>query len=102
MGHNSRVRGVGIWVVLVASATLLFVSVWILLPVPHAFLYPLAVGSPEVAPILLTLGILLLAGTISARHASRTIARLAIVFAALGFTLFGEALREALDPRTRR
>ncbi|MDQ3114823.1 MAG: ABC transporter permease, partial [Actinomycetota bacterium] len=27
---------------------------------------------------------------------------LAIVFAALGFTLFGERLREALDPKYRR
>jgi peptide/nickel transport system permease protein len=26
----------------------------------------------------------------------------AIAITALGFTLFGEALREALDPRTRR
>ena len=26
----------------------------------------------------------------------------AIVITALGFTLFGEALREALDPKTRR
>jgi acetyl esterase/lipase len=88
MGHNRRVRRIGIWVVLVASATLLFTSVWIFLPVPHPFLYPLAVGSPEAAPILLAVGILLLIVMVSARHARRRpIARLAIVFAALASVL---------------
>jgi acetyl esterase/lipase len=72
--------------VLAASATLLFLSVWIVVPAPHYFLYPLAVGSPEVAPILLAGGIVLL--MITARHARRrSIARLAFVFAAIASLL---------------
>src|SRR5688572_33379723 len=65
---------------------LLFLSVWILLPAPHAILYPLAVGSPEVAPLLLAGGILLL--MIAARDARRfRFARLALVFAAIASAL---------------
>ena len=61
---------------------LLFLSVWIVVPAPHRFLYPLAVGSPEVSPILCAGSVLLL--IISARHARRSgVARLA--FACAGF-----------------
>ena len=45
--------------VLAASAMLLFLSAWIVIPAPNYFLYPLAVGSPEVSPVLLAGGILL-------------------------------------------
>jgi acetyl esterase/lipase len=73
-------------IVLAASAILLFLSAWILIPPPNNFLYPLAVGSPEVAPVLLAGSILLL--LISARHARRhRAARLALVFAAIASLL---------------
>jgi acetyl esterase/lipase len=76
------VLGIALWIVLAASATLLFLSVWILVPAPNNFLYPLAVGSPEVSPVLLAGGILLL--LISLRHAGRGgVARLAMVCAAI-------------------
>ena len=66
---------------------LLFLSVWIVVPAPDPFLYPLAVGSPEVAPVLFAAGILLV--LISARHATRrsSVARLALVFAAIASLL---------------
>jgi len=71
---------------LTASAMLLFVSAWILIPAPNYFLYPLAVGSPEVAPVLLAGGILVL--LISARQARRRpVARVALVFAAIASLL---------------
>ena len=74
------------WIVLAASATLLFLSAWIVLPAPSGLFYPVAVGSPEVAPVLLAAGILLL--MIAARHARRRpIARLALVFAAIASLL---------------
>ena len=78
---------IAFWIVLAAgSAMLLFLSVWIVIPAPNYFLYPLAVGSPEVAPVLLAAGILLL--MISARHAARRrVARLALVFAAIASLL---------------
>ena len=43
-----------------SGGRLLFLSLWIVLPAPHRALYPLAVGSPEVAPVLFAAGILLL------------------------------------------
>jgi acetyl esterase/lipase len=77
---------IAMWTVLAASAMLLFLSAWIVLPSPNYFLYPLAVGSPEVAPVLLASGVLLL--LISARHASRRpVARLALVFSAIASLL---------------
>jgi acetyl esterase/lipase len=75
-----------LWTAVAASATVLFLSVWIVVPAPHFVFYPLAVGSPEVAPILLACGILLV--MISARHArSGRAARLALVFAAIASLL---------------
>jgi acetyl esterase/lipase len=77
---------VAFWIALAASATLLFLSVWIVVPAPTYMFYPLAVGSPEVAPVLLAAGILLL--VISARHAKRRpVARLAFVCAAIASLL---------------
>jgi len=68
-------------IVLAASALLLFVSTWILIPSPNGLLLPLAVGSPEVSPVLLACGILLSA--VSARYARRNgTARLALVLTA--------------------
>lgn len=68
-------------IVLAVSALLLFLCVWILIPAPNGFLYPLAVGAPELSPILLTGGILLSA--VSARYAKRNgTARFALVLAA--------------------
>ena len=48
---------------------LLFLCVWIAVPPPFNFLYPLAVGAPEVSPILLAGALLLL--VVSARQARR-------------------------------
>ncbi len=77
---------VALWTVVAASATLLFLSVWIVVPAPHFVLYPLAVGSAEVAPILLACGILL--AMISARYArSGPVPRLAFVFAVMASLL---------------
>jgi acetyl esterase/lipase len=73
---------IAFWIVLIASAMLMFLSVWIVVPAPYSLLYPLAVGSPEVSPVLVGGGILLL--MISARHARRTrVARIALVFATI-------------------
>jgi acetyl esterase/lipase len=74
------------WILLVASATLLFMSVWTVIPAPTFFLYPLAVGSPEVSPVLLAGGIAL--SLIAARHARRNnVARFALVGAAIASVL---------------
>jgi acetyl esterase/lipase len=77
---------VALFVVLLASAALLFLSVWVVIPAPDYFLYPIAVGSPEISPLLLAAGVLLL--MVSARHARRRgVARLALVFAAVASLL---------------
>jgi acetyl esterase/lipase len=71
---------IALWILFAASATLLFLTVWILVPVPTELLYPVAVGSPEVSPVLLAAGIVLVA--LSARYARRqAIARLACLCA---------------------
>ncbi len=41
-----------------ALGMLLFLSVWIVLPAPNFFLLPLAVGAPEISPLLGGLGII--------------------------------------------
>ena len=75
-----------LWTVLAASAALLFLSVWILVPAPGYPLYFLAVASPEVAPVLLAAGFILL--MLAARHAKRRmVARLAVVCAAIASVL---------------
>jgi acetyl esterase/lipase len=74
------------WVVVIASAMLLFLCLWIAVPAPNSFFYPLAVASAELAPILLVCGLLLAA--ISARLARRQpLARAAIVSAAVACLL---------------
>jgi acetyl esterase/lipase len=60
---------IALWVLFAASATLLFLTLWILVPVPTGVLYPLAVGAPEVSPVLLVAGIVLV--VLSARYARR-------------------------------
>ena len=73
---------IAFWIVLIAAAMLLFVSLWIVVPTAHNLLYPLAVGSPEMSPILLAGGILL--SLICLRHRRRNgAARIALVFAAM-------------------
>ena len=49
---RSRSIRVIYWLVLAGSAVLLFATVWILLPVPNAFLLPLGVAAPELSPAL--------------------------------------------------
>lgn len=73
---------VALWIALAASATLLFLAAWIIVPAPHNLVYPLAVGSPEVSPALLGGSLVLI--LISARHARRRrVARAALICAAL-------------------
>jgi acetyl esterase/lipase len=73
-------------IVTAAAAALLFVSVWILVPAPGYPFYFLAVASPEVAPVLLAAGLVLL--MLAARHAKRRmVARLAVVCAAIASVL---------------
>jgi acetyl esterase/lipase len=73
-------------ILFVASVMLAFLSVWIVVPAPHSFLYPLAVGAPEIAPVLLAGGIVLL--SITARQARRNpVARLALVPAVIASAL---------------
>ena len=68
------------WLVLLASAVLLFVSVWILIPAPNGYVLPLTIGSPEVSPLLLAAAVVLwLLASIRARKFD--VARLALVFA---------------------
>ena len=77
---------IALWIVTGAAAALLFLSVWIVLPPFSYALYPFAVGSPEVAPVLFGAGILLL--MLGARHARRRpVARLAVLFAAIACLL---------------
>lgn len=65
---------------------LLFLCAWIAVPAPFYFLYPLAVGAPEVSPVLLAGALLLLVVTARrARHHRR--ARAGMVFAAIAAIL---------------
>ncbi|MEM8505129.1 MAG: alpha/beta hydrolase [Cyanobacteria bacterium P01_D01_bin.1] len=47
-----------------ALATLLFLSIWTVLPAPNFLLLPLAVGAPEISPLLGGLGIIALGLTL--------------------------------------
>jgi acetyl esterase/lipase len=74
------------WIVFVASAALLFLSVWIVIPTPNSLLFPVGVGSPELAPVLLASGIVLM--MICVRHARRrNAARAAAICASLASLL---------------
>ena len=75
-----------LWIVLAASAVLLFLSMWIVIPAPHYSLFPLAAGSPEVSPVLLAGGIVLV--IIAARYARRgRVARAALACSAIASLL---------------
>jgi hypothetical protein len=67
----------------IASAVLLFVSIWIVVPAPHYALYSIAVGAPELSPLLLAGSVILL--IVSARRGRA--ARLSLVFAAIASVL---------------
>jgi acetyl esterase/lipase len=70
------------FILLIASAVLLFVSMWIVVPAPHYALYSIAVGAPELSPVLLAGSVILL--IVSARRVRRgRAARLPLVFAAI-------------------
>lgn len=61
---------------------LCFLSVWIVVPAPHSFVYPVAVGSPEISPILLAGGVVIL--FVASRQARRhPLAELARVLSAV-------------------
>lgn len=68
------------WFVLLATALMLFASVWIVIPAPNAWLLPFGVGSPEASPVLLV-GSLLLLPVAAIRAKKFGVARLALVFA---------------------
>ena len=74
------------FILLIASAVLLFLSTWIVVPAPHAVLYPLAVGSPEVSPVLLAGSVILLITSARRIRRDRT-ARLTLTFAAIASVL---------------
>jgi acetyl esterase/lipase len=86
IGHNSAVIRLALRVLLAASALLLFVSVWILIPAPSSHLFPLAVASPELSPVLFA-GSALLAALTATLAGRSGIARLSIVFAAISAVL---------------
>ena len=74
------------FILLIASAVLLFVSIWIVVPAPHYALYSIAVGAPELSPVLLAGSVILL--IVSARRVRRgRAARLPLVFAAIASVL---------------
>ena len=79
-------RRIADFILLIASAVLLVVSMWIVVPAPHYALYPIAVGAPELSPILLAGSAILL--IVSARRVRRDrTARLTLAFAAIASVL---------------
>ena len=71
---------------LIASLALCFISIWIVLPPPHASVLPLAVGAPELSPWLLLASLILCA--ITAREAGvEMTARAAFAVAAVSAAL---------------
>jgi acetyl esterase/lipase len=70
------------WFLLVTSAALLFVNVWIVIPAPNRALLRLAVATPELSPVLLVFALVLAAVSgLSAKQ--NRIARLALVLSAV-------------------
>jgi acetyl esterase/lipase len=68
-------------IVLAASAVLLFISAWIVVPPVHRLVYALSVASQELAPALLaSAGVLAIFSSFHARR--RRIARVSVIFAA--------------------
>jgi acetyl esterase/lipase len=83
---RAPIHSTALWIVLAASATLLFLSMWIVVPAPNDFLYPIGVGSPEVSPLLFIAGAVL--SIIAARRLRcGRIARIAFLLAAAGSLL---------------
>ena len=71
---------------LAASAVLLFLTAWILVPAPNGHLLPLAVGAPELSPVLLAVAVFLVAVSgIGARR--NAVARFSLVLAAISTLL---------------
>jgi acetyl esterase/lipase len=70
-----------VWL-LIASIALCLISIWIVLPPPHASLLPLAVGAPELSPWLLLVSVILCAVTFRAASVDVT-ARVVFNFAAV-------------------
>lgn len=74
-----------VWL-LIASIALCLVSIWIVLPPPHARLLPLAVGAPEISPWLLLVSVILCAVTFRAASVDIT-ARVVFSVAAVSAVL---------------
>lgn len=65
----------------VASALLLFACVWIVIPAPSGYLFPVGVGAPEASPFLLVIGVFLsVTSAVYARR--RELARAALLLSA--------------------
>lgn len=74
-----------VWL-LIASIALCLISIWIVLPPPHASLLPLAVGAPELSPWLLLVSVILCAVTFRAASVdvtARVVFNVAVVSAVL-------------------
>ncbi len=74
-----------VWL-LIASIALCFISIWIVVPPPHASLLPLAVGAPELSPWLLLASLILCATTFRAASVdvtARVVFNVAVVSAVL-------------------
>ena len=74
-----------VWL-LIASIALCLISIWIVLPPPHASLLPLAVGAPELSPWLLLVSAILCAVTFRAASVDVT-ARVVFNVAAISAVL---------------
>lgn len=97
-----------VWL-LIASIALCLISIWIVLPPPHASLLPLAVGAPELSPWLLLVSVILCAVTFRAASVdvmARAIFNVAAVSAVLSaypllrapfvFAAFDNAMEQGL------
>jgi acetyl esterase/lipase len=82
-----------VWL-LIASIALCLISIWIVLPPPHASLLPLAVGAPEVSPWLLLVSAILCAVTFRAASVDVT-ARVVFNVAAVSAVLSAYPLMRA-------
>ncbi len=63
-----RARGIASRLALGTAALLLFLSLWIVVPAPTMALLPLAVGAPEVSPLLLAVSLTLVVATLRRRN----------------------------------
>ena len=83
-----------------ASILALFLTLWTVFPAPNAALYPLAVVTPEISPVLLALQFVILISAIWPTRGRRS--RVAIWCSLVGLCLNGYILRQAWPYREMR